>query len=113
LNYQTRKQDKLLQWEEKGKPVRKFNIMASALVNRALQTIDEDTILVIPGGRAALISYKQERDPSLAARLKNYRVVKFRLLRTISEVPILTRETFEEQIASDPLEQSKGQMMMF
>jgi hypothetical protein len=34
-------------------------------------------------------------------------------LRTISEVPILTRETFEEKIASDPLEQSKGQMMMF
>ncbi|NOT05913.1 MAG: hypothetical protein HOP27_15065 [Anaerolineales bacterium] len=113
LNYKTRKQDKLLQWEEGGKPVRKFNVMASALVNRALQTIDKDTILVVPGGRAALISYKQERDPSLAARLKNYRVVKFRLLRTISEVPILTRETFEEQIASDPLEQSKGQLMMF
>ena len=76
--------------------------MASALINRALQTNDKDTILVVPGGRAALISYKQTRDPSLAVRLKNYRVVKFRLLRTISEVPILTRETFEEQIASDP-----------
>jgi hypothetical protein len=113
LDYQTRRQDKFLQWEENGKPVRKFNVMASALVNRVLQTIDKNTILVVPGGRAALIAYKEERDPSLAARLKNIRVVKFRLLRTISEVPILTRETFEERIASDPLEQSKGQMMMF
>ena len=113
LEYKTVRQDKFLQWEESGKPVRKFNVMASALINRALQTNDKDTILVVPGGRAALISYKQTRDPSLAVRLKNYQVVKFRLLRTISEVPILTRETFEEQIASDPVEQSKGQMMMF
>ena len=113
LEYKTVRKDKFLQWEENGKPVRKFNVMASALINRALQTNDKDTILVVPGGRAALISYKQTRDPSLAVRLKNYRVVKFRLLRTISEVPILTRDTFEEQIASDPVEQSKGQMMMF
>ncbi len=113
LEYKTVRQDKFLQWEESGKPARKFNVMASALINRALQTNDKDTILVVPGGRAALIAYKQTRDPSLTVRLKNYRVVKFRLLRTISEVPILTRETFEEQIASDPVEQSKGQMMMF
>jgi hypothetical protein len=39
--------------------------------------------------------------------------VKYRLLRTLLEVPILTRETFEEQIASDPVEKSSGQMMMF
>jgi hypothetical protein len=45
--------------------------------------------------------------------LKNYTVVKYRLLRSLLEVPILTRDTFEEQIASDPIEQSKGQMMMF
>jgi hypothetical protein len=47
------------------------------------------------------------------ARLKKYKLVKYRLLRSLLEVPILTRETFEEQIASDPVEKSKGQMMMF
>ena len=72
-----------------------------------------NTIIVIPGGRAALAAYKQERDPSLAAQLKKYTLVKYRLLRTLLEVPILTRETFEEQIASDPVEKSTGQMMMF
>ena len=73
----------------------------------------EQAVIVIPGGRAGLIAYKTQRDPSLAARLKNYRLVKYRLLRTLFDVPVLTRETFEEQITSDPLEKSKSQMMMF
>jgi len=70
-------------------------------------------VIVIPGGQAALAGYKAQRDPALAARIKSYQVVKYRLLRTLVEVPVLTRETFEEQVASDPLEKSKSQMMMF
>ena len=100
-------------WDENGKPVRSFYVLASALIGRALEAATADTIIVIPGGRAALAAYKLQRDPALAARLKNYQVVKYRLLRTLSEVPILTRESFEEQIASDPVEKSTGQMMMF
>jgi hypothetical protein len=113
LGYKTRKQDKLLLWEENGKPARTFNVLASALLGRALQNSAPNTIIVIPGGRAALAAYKQDRDPSLAAQLKKHRLVKYRLLRSLLEVPILTRETFEEQIASDPVEKSTGQMMMF
>jgi hypothetical protein len=113
LGYKTRKQDKLLFWEENGKRARTFNVLASALLGRALQNAAPNTILVIPGGRAALAAYKQERDPALAAQLKKYKLVKYRLLRSLLEVPILTRETFEEQIASDPVEKSTGQMMMF
>jgi hypothetical protein len=113
LGYTTRKQDRLLHWEERGNSVRTFNVLASALLGRALQESVPDTVIVIPGGRAALAAYKQERDPALAAQLKKYRLVKYRLLRTLLEVPILTRETFEEQIASDPVEKSTRQMMMF
>ena len=113
LEYKTSRRDKFVRWEENGISVKKFHVMVSALIDRALHTDENDTILVIPGGRAALIAYKQERDPSLAARLKNHRFIKFRFLRTISEVPILTRETFEEQISNDPVEQSANQMMMF
>jgi hypothetical protein len=113
LGYASRRQDRLVHWEENGKPRRSFNVLASALLGRALQTCAENTILVIPGGRAALAAYKQERDPSLAARLKKHRLVKYRLLRSLLDVPILTRETFEEQIVSDPVEKSSGQMMMF
>lgn len=113
LNYEVRRQDKLIFWKEDGGTARSFYILASALVSRALDAAADETILVVPGGRAALIAYKRESDPSLAARLKNHRVVKYRLLRAISEVPILTRELFEAQIASDPVEQSGGQMIMF
>ncbi len=113
LNYQSSRDDKVLTWKDNSQTVKKFNVLASALLNRALEQADEQTVIVIPGGRAALAAYKQERDPSLKARLKKYKLVKYRLLRSLFEVPILTRETFEEQIASDPVEESKGQMMMF
>ena len=116
LKYQTRRQDKLLIWEENGRAARVFSVLASALVGRAIAETSyppEQTLLVIPGGRAALVAYKVQRDPVLAERLKNVRLVKYRLLRALSEVRILTRETFEEQTASDPVEHTKGQMMMF
>ncbi len=113
LGYKVRRDDKLVHWEQDGESARSFYVMASALINRALDAVTPETVLVVPGGRAALIAYKQNRDPSLAARLKRHRVVKYRLLRAISEVPILTRELFDAQIASDPLEQSSAQMMMF
>jgi hypothetical protein len=121
LDFATRKQDKNYLWVSAGQDgeeqvVRAFYILASALIGRAMDETPhppQQTIIVIPGGRAGLIAYKAGRDPSLAARLKKYRLVKYRLLRTLFEVPVLTRETFEEQIAGDPLEKSKSQMMMF
>jgi hypothetical protein len=111
--YTIRKADKLLHWENNGKSVHSFYVLASALISRALEAAHEDTIIVIPGGRAALIAYKQERDPSLKARMKTRRVAKYRLLRSISEMQILTRESFEEQISNDPVEKSTAQMIMF
>ncbi len=114
LDYQTRKEDKLFVWEDNGEAASSFYVLASALIGRALESSDEQTLIVIPGGRAALAAYKQHRIPALATRLKNHKVVKYRLLRALLELPILTRETFEEQVASDPVEQSSaGQMMMF
>ena len=113
LNYDSSLDDKVLTWSENKKPVKNFIMMASALVNKALENADEQTVLVIPGGRAELLTYKQERDPSLKERLKKYKLIKYRLIRSLLEVKVLTRETFEEQIASDPVEKSTGQMMMF
>jgi len=116
LNYSAHKVEKNLVWEADGQIQYAFYILASALVGRAILETPyspEQTLIVIPGGRAALAAYKAQRDPALASRLKNYRVVKYRLLRTLVEVPVLTRETFEEQLASDPLERAKSQMIMF
>jgi hypothetical protein len=116
MGYTTRKQAKNYLWEQNGVLERTFYILASALLGRALAETPyppEQTVIVIPGGRAALAAYKIQRDPSLAAHLNAVQVVKYRLLRTLVELPVLTRETFEEQVAGDPLEKSKSQMMLF
>jgi len=116
LGFSTRKQEKNYLWEQNGRLERTFYILASALIGRALAETPYppgQTVLVIPGGRAALAAYKVQRDPALAARIKAVQVVKYRLLRTLVELPVLTRETFDEQVAGDPLERSKSQMTMF
>jgi hypothetical protein len=116
LGYSTRKQDKNYLWEQNDTLERTFYILASALIRRALAETPYppgQIVIVIPGGRAALAAYKIQRDPSLAAHIKTVQVVKYRLLRTLVELPVLTRETFEEQVAGDPLEKSRSQMIMF
>ncbi|HSJ89713.1 MAG TPA: hypothetical protein VK909_21050 [Anaerolineales bacterium] len=116
LEYSTHRQDKNVFWLENGRTRYAFHLLASGLIGRALTEVPysaEQTIFVIPGGRAGLITYKTQRDPALAARLKDYRLVKYRHLRTLAERPTLTREAFEQQLASDPLEKSKGQIVMF
>lgn len=116
LNYTTRKADKNHLWEEAGRTERVFYVLASGLVERAMNETPyppQKTVIVIPGGRAGLVAYKAQRDPSLEARLQSYRLIKYRLLRSLVEVPVLTRETFEEQILGDPLERSGSQLMMF
>jgi hypothetical protein len=113
LEFKSKIENQALTWFENGKPARRFYVLASGLVHRALEGADEQTVIVIPGGRAALVAYKLERDPALKERMKRQRLVKYRLIRNLLELPILTRETFEEQIASDPVEKAVGQMMMF
>jgi hypothetical protein len=113
LDYTSKRDNQVLTWLKKGKPARSFHVLASALIHRALEQADEQTIIVFPGGRAALVAYKQDRDPSLKEGLKKHPLVKYRTLRSLLGLPILTRETFEEQIVSDPVEKAVGQMMMF
>ena len=116
LNLKTQKVGKNYIWGEENNIDRAIYVLASALIGRAITETpypQEKVLIVIPGGRAGLIKYKAQRDPSLAEHIKKYQLVKYRLLRTLFEVPVLTRETFDEQIVSDPLEKSKSQMMMF
>lgn len=112
----TRLDERTLIWEEGETSEYVLHIRASAIAGRKATAgayPRERSLIVIPGGRASLLAYKLGRDPALAARLEGARVVKFRLVRALAEMPVLNRQTFEEQIASDPLQQARGQMMMF
>ncbi|MFZ5881784.1 MAG: hypothetical protein ACOY0R_20650 [Chloroflexota bacterium] len=116
LGYGTRRDGATLIWERDGGSEHVFHLTASALVGRAVYANThpaEKCVLVLPGGRAALAAYKLKRDPSLAERMRGWRMLKFRLLRSLADIPVLTRQSFEEQLASDPVEQAEGQLMMF
>jgi hypothetical protein len=72
------------------------------------------SVLVIPGSRANLLSYRLKRDPRLRDALASgWRVVKFRHLRRMAGIAGITRATFEAQLGADPLEYKAIQMEMF
>ncbi|MBT3338809.1 MAG: hypothetical protein HN855_01545 [Anaerolineae bacterium] len=109
--------DKTLLWGDKADPDYYFQLIASALVHEFfIQTrwAHEKSIIIIPGGRAGLLAYKEKRDPALHALAERWHFIKFRLLRSLGEIPIITKETWDEQIGGDPIEgRSQSQLMMF
>jgi hypothetical protein len=116
LDYAVVQRDGWILWQQGGKAQLVFAVLVSGLVARVMAQNPhpaEQSVLVIPGGRAGLTAYKAQRDPDFAARLSEYRITKFRLWRSLAEMKILTRNTFEEQLASDPPERASGQLMMF
>lgn len=116
LNYETRDVGKWLVWEEAGTVVFAFAVLASAIVAPAVLGNPfpaSRSILVVPGGRVGLVDFKLSLRPDLHLQLKDYRLVRFRLWRSLLDVKMLTRETLEEQLASDPVQRAQGQMMMF
>lgn len=113
LEFQSDLQGKVLLWKDQDRVIKRFHVLASALLHRALEQAKEQDIMVIPGGRSALAAYKLQRDPSLKARMQTHQLVKYRLLRRLADMPIVTRESLDEQIFSDPVEESHGQLLMF
>lgn len=117
LEYKTEHLDNTsIAWIENDHPVRVFYLLVSAITGPLLEENKhpmETCLLVLPGGRAGLLAYKQRRDPKLLKQLEGWKIVKFRLVRALAEIPVLNRQTFEEQLVSDPIEQTQGQMMMF
>jgi hypothetical protein len=106
---------RLILWLESGDPVYAFYLLASAVIGQIIRQNlypSERSLLVLPGGRAGLLAYKLERDPVLRSMSENWRIVKFRTLRRLSEISDLTREHFEEELGGDPIEPPE-QMKLF
>ena len=116
LGYQTQREGAWLAWAQDGAVMQAFCVLASAVVGPALTSgpfRSAPSVLVVPGGRVRLIGYKLAIRPDLAGRMREYGMTRFRLWRSLADVKILTRETLAEQMASDKLESTPGQMMMF
>jgi len=105
-----------LLWQEKGRTIYAFYVQASALAARILRQNPyppERSFLVLPGGRAGLLAYKLRRDPSLEQIMASgWRVLKFRHLRRLADMPSLTREKWKSVLTGDPIEPPE-QMRLF
>jgi hypothetical protein len=113
LEYEVNRLDeRTLVWEQGEASMYVFHVKASAIVGPKILEGPYPlgrSLIVLPGGRAGWLAYKRQRDPALLARQDGLRFVKFRLVRHLSGLPNLTRQTFEALLASDPIEPVRGQ----
>ncbi len=105
-------------WEEAGQsaPIYQFNILTTAIITPHIQhpSNARNHILVLPGSRANLLAYKQQRNPLLQSKLeKQFLIMKYRLVRDLKANPLLSRELFKEQILADPPEYRTSQLALF
>jgi hypothetical protein len=106
---------RLILWQDSDEMVYAFYLLASAVTGQILRQNPyppERSLLVLPGGRAGLLAYKLDRDPSLNLVAERWRIVKFRTLRRLSKMTSLTRERFEKELSGDPIEPPE-QMKLF
>ena len=102
-------------WQEAGRNVASFHLLASAVCGRLLRQPPEPSerhLLVLPGGRAGLLAYKFQRDPSLKPLADSWRILKFRALRRLGSSPTLNKAEWEKELSADPLEPPE-QMKLF
>jgi hypothetical protein len=100
--------DPLFTWEDaKSGEHLHFHIIASAVLGKIIFAQGQSPghhFIVLPGSRSRLIDYKLERDPRLAQEVESgWRLLKFRLVRRISETPGLTRENLPHHFDLDPI----------
>ena len=70
-------------------------------------------VILIPGGRAGLVSYKIKRDTRFGDLLKmDWIFLKFRHLRRLADDQLLTRSKFTHNLTLDPLANTDPQMTL-
>jgi DNA-directed RNA polymerase subunit RPC12/RpoP len=101
-----------LAWREiSGEAAYTFVVLETAAIQAALAASGQGLILVIPGGRAALLAEKARRDPRLAERLRSgIRILKYRHVRRLAGDNTLTLDNLVERMAVDPLEHEDPQL---
>ena len=106
-------------WRDEGQPAYAFAIQWTARVHDLLLAeapAGVQPCLVIPGGRAALVAFKLQRDPRLrkAVTEANWQFVKYRHLRRILTEEDLERHVMKQIFGLDPIiERDGAQMPLF
>ncbi|MEE8392194.1 MAG: hypothetical protein V3S14_15570 [Anaerolineae bacterium] len=110
-----------VRWLEEEREVYVFDVSATVALGRHLlteRTTDEGAqrCLVVPGGRAALVGFKLQRDPRLARAVEKdgWQFIKFRHLRRLLTKGDLDRHALKTVLGLDPIvEQEAAQIPLF
>jgi hypothetical protein len=102
-------------WMEARQASFAFHVIASAVAGGILRQTPQNGViscLVLPGGRAGLLTYKLERDPFLKKLAGHWHLLKYRQVRSLAEDASLTRADWLTNLTGDPLTQPE-QMRLF
>ncbi|MEW6180478.1 MAG: hypothetical protein AB1522_11180 [Chloroflexota bacterium] len=119
MGYRASGEQPLIWQNERGEGVYLFYFLASSIISpyvlKPQPLPPQRCVLVLPGGRTALLGYKLQRDPRLKAAIeKGWRLLKFRHLRSLSGYAALSENQWEELLNGDPPQwEDAVQMRMF
>lgn len=118
LGYQvtaTENQDQPIQWLEDGSVIYTYHIIASAVIGKLIMQEAAPKgvcCIVIPGGRAGLVSYKLECDPALKILAQKWQIIKYRQIRSLAEDNTLTRQDWLNKMGADPIIQPEQMRLL-
>lgn len=105
-------------WEDMGGNLRYvFHIIASAIIGELVYDTTHSpnqSLIVLPGGRANLVAYKLTRDRRLRQAVeRGWRFIKYRQVRMLAETPALTKDTLDDFMSQDALTYDQPQLRLF
>jgi hypothetical protein len=117
--FQITTQPQLCWMDKDQKPVQYWHPIASAIISRYIYDPKypqpSQHIIILPGSRSQLVSYKIKRDARLQTAIaKGWLFIKYRYLRHLAEQPGLNFETWNSLVNGDPIHSEEvTQMSMF
>jgi len=118
LSFETEEiEDRCYQWVDlNNQPSYTIFLTASALLGRIL-TSQHGTgikrLIIMPGGRANLVSYKLEHNPFLQQQVEDgWQLIKYRHVRHLTETSTLAPVSLDSQLALDPFEKIDPQLRL-
>ncbi len=119
LSYSVLKEGGVILWKTNtSAPAYRFFITHSSILTyftpHFIMDEREENVVLYPGSRAELLSYKNKTNLIYQSFLNDIHFVKFRHIRQLSKSPDLTVQTWQDKIDSDPAEwKIANQLSMF
>jgi hypothetical protein len=100
-------ESEIIEWKDaSGNPQWVFIITPTAGISRIIRgqfPVEADRrVLIVPGGRAGLISYRLKHDASLSEQIRGWHLVKFRHIKLLTERNDLNLQTWINLLDADP-----------